>query len=71
MYRLEDVMRRQEKVEENMLRNMQKLEEVVKTMRGVEAQVRVSAKKNDWYGEEIQHKVNNIEIELDPKRPRV
>ena len=54
-----------------MLRNMQKLEEVVKTMRGVEAQVRVSAKKNDWYGEEIQHKVNNIEIELDPKRPRV
>ncbi len=74
LYRLELCLDRQERIENNIERNMQKLEEAVKTIRGVEVQVRPHAKKTGWYGDEIQigtkKILQNDQIELDSKRPR-
>lgn len=42
---------------------MQKLEEAVKYIRGVEAQVRPHARRNEWYGEEVNAKPTLIDLE--------
>lgn len=55
---------------DNCTRNMQKLEDALKYVRGVEAQVRPMAKRNEWYGDEltVQEKVTST-YTLNPKRP--
>ena len=59
-----ECLRRQESLMERVEQNIRKLDEAVKLMRGVEAQVRPHARKNDWYKEEIQTKpVNESSVE--------
>lgn len=57
-------LRRQESLMDRVEQNMRKLDDAVKVIRGVEAQVRPHARKNDWYKEEIQTRpVNESSVE--------
>ncbi len=73
---LNESLARQDKLLERCERNMQKLEEAFRVIRGVEVQVRPHAKKSGWYGEELDgnsmerfqpNKINQITVELDSK----
>lgn len=68
--RLDEIARNQDRIMDNCTRNLQKLEDALKYIRGVEAQVRPMAKRNDWYNEEltVPEKITSSST-LNPKRP--
>jgi len=65
IYQINQILRTTERLNAQIEINTRKLNDAIKEMRGLVGFVRPLAKKNAWYGEEIEaegNKINSIEI---------
>ena len=53
IYKIQDMIRQIERLNGNCTDNMKRLNSMMLELKGIIAMVRPMAKKNDWYGEEI------------------
>ena len=56
LYKIQDMIHAIERLNGNCEENMKRLNAMMLELKGIIAMVRPMAKKNDWYGEEIQVK---------------
>ena len=60
LYKIEHLIAKIERLNDNCTDNMKRLNSMMLELKGIIAMVRPMAKKNEWYGEEISVKLNNI-----------
>ncbi len=58
---------RLEKLEESMIDNMRRLNDMMKELKGLISMVRANAAKNDWYKTELEAKTSHINLQIESK----